>query len=318
MTRVLVTGGTGFVGRRLVRALIAGGYTVRLATRAVMAPPRPDVEIVPVGPIGSRTDWREALSGIEHVVHAAAMVHVMRPSADDEKAFHEVNALGTETLARAAASAGIRRFILLSTVKVLGEESRNRPLRDDDPPRPHDAYAKSKYEGEERAANAAAGVGMELVVLRPPLVYGPGVKGNFATLLRLCDSGLPLPLGAIRNRRSLIYVDNLVQAIITALAHKNSLSGRFLISDGEPVSTPELIRALGSALERPVRLIPVPLNLLCLTAKAFGMRPVMERLIGSLEVDDGRFRTSTGWVPNATLGDGLRATAAWWRSGRCH
>ncbi|HEX6978359.1 MAG TPA: NAD-dependent epimerase/dehydratase family protein [Alphaproteobacteria bacterium] len=316
MTRVLVTGGTGFVGRRLVRALIAGGYTVRLATRAVMAPPRPDVEIVPVGPIGSRTDWREALSGVEHVVHAAAMVHVMRPADGDERAFHEVNALGTEALARAAAFSGVRRFILLSTVKVLGEESGDRPLRDDDPPRPHDAYARSKYEGEERAAGAAVGAGMELVVLRPPLVYGPGVKGNFATLLRLCDSGLPLPLGAVRNRRSLIYVDNLVEAIIAALAHRGSLSGRFLVSDGEAVSTPELIRALGAALGRPARLIPVPSGLLRLTAKAFGLRPAVERLIGSLAVDDGRFRASTGWAPNAKFEDGLRATAAWWRAGR--
>jgi nucleoside-diphosphate-sugar epimerase len=297
-----------------VQALLAKGYSVRLATRMPCAPPAAGVEVMPVGAIGPDTDWRGALDGVEHIVHAAAMVHVMRAADRDPRAFHAVNALGTEALVRAAAASGARRFALVSTVKVLGEESSGRPLRDDDPPHPHDAYARSKFEGEERAAQAVARGGPQLVVLRPPPIYGPAVKGNFAALLRLCDAGLPLPLAAIRNRRSLIYVGNLVEAILVALGHEGDLAGRFLVSDGHAVSTPDLVRKIAAALGRPPRLIAVPPVLLRAAGRLAGRAEAIERLVGSLEVDDAPFRARTGWRPSATLEKGLRDTAGWWLS----
>jgi len=291
--RVLVTGAAGFVGRALVPRLEASGYAARLATRAE------------TGDIGPETDWRPLLADIDAVVHLAARVHVMRDrAADPEREFDRVNHQATATLAAQAAAAGVRRFIFLSSIKVHGDAS-DHPLSASDAPAPDDAYGRSKLAAER--ALAGLGDDMTVVVLRPPLVYGPGVKGNFHAMLRAIDRGWPLPLGAIANRRSLIYVGNLADAIRAAL---DAPSGTYLPSDREDVSTPELIRRTAAALGRPARLFPVPPALLRGLAGAAGKSAAADRLTGSLTVDGAL----PGWQPPFSLAEGLRATAGWFRA----
>ncbi len=290
---VLVTGPDGFIGRALVPTLEAAGFAVRRAGRET------------TGDIARPVDWTPFLEGVEAVVHLAARVHVLREEASDPLSlYRRVNRDGTERLAAAAAAAGVRRFILLSTVKVHGENAR-RPLTPADPPAPQDAYAVSKWEAEQ--ALAAAGAGMERVVLRSPLVYGPGVGGNFLRLLRLVDRAPVLPFGAIDNRRSLIYVANLADAIRHAIT--NAPPGTYLPSDGQDLSTAELVRRLARALGRQVRLAPIPPALLAFAGRLAGRAEEVERLIGSLVVD-GRI---PGWKPPVPADRGLARTAEWYR-----
>ena len=289
---VLVTGPGGFVGRALVSGLTVGGYSVRKAGRNV------------VGDIGPDTDWRPLLDGVEAVVHLAARVHVMRDHARDPLAeYRRVNLEGTRGLAAAAADAGVRRFVFLSSVKVNGETT-ERPLSPEDPVDPKDAYAISKWEAEQALAEAADR--MAVVVLRPPLVYGPGVGGNFMRLLRLVDRALPLPLGAVRNLRSFIYLGNLVGAIRFAL---DGPQGIFLPSDGEDLSTSDLVRRLAAALDRPARLVPVPISLLRFAGCVTGRSEAIARLVDSLRLD-GRI---PGWTPPFGVDEGLQTTADWYR-----
>lgn len=289
---VLVTGTGGFVGRALVSALTVRGLSVRGAGRDV------------VGDIGPDTDWRPVLDGVETVVHLAARVHVMRDDAPDPLAeYRRVNLEGTRGLAAAAADRGVGRFVFLSSVKVNGEAA-ERPFGAGDPADPKDAYGTSKWEAEQAIAETAGS--MEVVVLRPPLVYGPGVGGNFLRLLRLVDSATPLPLGGIRNLRSLIYLGNLVDAIRFSF---EAPPGTYLPSDGEDLSTPNLVRRLAAALGRPARLVPVPVILLGLLGRMTGQSQAIARLTDSLRLD-GRI---PGWTPPFGVDEGLRATADWYR-----
>jgi UDP-N-acetyl-alpha-D-quinovosamine dehydrogenase len=291
--RVLVTGAAGFVGRALVPWLEASGCTVRMATRAE------------TGDIGPDTDWRPLLADTDAVVHLAARVHVMRDrAADPEREFDRVNHRATATLAAQAAATGVRRFVFLSSIKVHGDAS-DHPLSASDAPAPDDAYGRSKL-AAERALTAIGG-SMTVVVLRPPLVYGPGVKGNFRAMLRAIERGWPLPLGAVANRRSLIYVDNLADAIRAAL---DAPPGTYLPSDREDVSTPDLLRRTAAALGRPARLFPVPPGLLLGLAAAAGKAAAADRLTGSLTVDGAL----PGWQPPVSMAEGLRATADWFRA----
>jgi UDP-N-acetyl-alpha-D-quinovosamine dehydrogenase len=291
--RVLVTGAAGFVGRALVPRLAAAGWAVRPATRAE------------TGDIGPGTDWRPLLADLDAVVHLAARVHVMRDrAADPEHEFDRVNHRAAAALAAQAATAGVRRFVFLSSIKVHGDAS-DHPLAASDAPAPDDAYGRSKLAAERALANL--GGGMTVVALRPPLVYGPGVKGNFRAMLRAIDRGWPLPLGAIANRRSLIYVGNLADAIRTAL---DAPPGTYLPSDREDVSTPELIRRAAEALGRPARLFPMPPGLLRGLAVAAGKATAADRLTGSLTVDGAL----PGWRPPVSMAEGLRATADWFRA----
>lgn len=275
------------------------------------------IEVAPVGSIGPDTDWGAALSGVDTVVHLAARVHVTdETAADPMAAFRQVNVLGTERLARSAAAAGVRRLVFLSSVKVNGEGTRGRAYTEGDAPAPEDGYARSKWEAERGLARIADETGLEVVVLRPPLVYGPGVKANFLALMRAIDRGLPLPLGAIDNRRSLLFVGNLADAVVRCIGHPGAAGKTFLLRDGEDVSTPELIRRLARALERPARLFPFPPALLKLAAGLAGRREAADRLLGSLTVDDSRIRRELGWAPPHGLDQGLRITAAWYRSRR--
>lgn len=267
---------------------------------------------ITVNGIDAETQWAQALDGMAAVVHLAARVHVMAETSTDPMAdFRAVNVGGTLTLARQAAAAGVQRFVFVSSVKVNGESSRPlQAIRELDAPAPQDPYAISKHEAEVGLRQIATDTGMEVVIIRPPLVYGPGVKANFAALMAAIANGTPLPLGALHNRRSLVGLDNLVDFIITCLTHTAAANETFLVSDGENLSTTDLARRLGIALNRPARLIPVPATWLMAGARLLGRRAAAERLCGNLQVDITKARTLLGWTPPISVDEGLRRAAA--------
>jgi nucleoside-diphosphate-sugar epimerase len=331
--RVLVTGATGFVGRALLPVLHEAGWDITAVLRRSMpeagaslaAPAR----TVVLGEFGPETDWSAALrypadgssaAPVDAVVHLAARVHVMQESdPDPDAAFNRANAEATARLAAEAARAGVSRFVYLSSVKVSGErtEPGGRPFREDDAPAPDDAYARSKLAAEVALARIAGGTaGMSVTVLRPPLLYGPHVRGNFLSLIRLVGRGLPLPFGAVKdNRRSLLAVGNLADAIRRVLdAAAPRGFGAYLLRDGEDLSTAALLRRLGDALDSPARLVPVPPAMLAAALRAIGRGGMAERLLGSLQIDDSRFRETFGWTPPFDVDAGLRQAAAWFRS----
>lgn len=304
--RVLVTGATGFVGRALCEQLIAAGHEVIPAVRFRAGLPNESV----VGDIGSSTDWRLALVGCDAVVHLAARVHMMQDNAHDSLAlYREINTEATLNLARQAAEAGVKRFVFISSIKVNGEGG-DAAYREFDVPVPADAYAISKWEAEQGLRRIARETGLEVVILRPPLVYGPGVKANFLRLMQWVQKGWPLPLGAIRNRRSLLYLGNFVDAIRLCVEHPDAAGQTFLLDDGEPVSTPELVRAIARAMGRPARLLAVPVGGLGMAGALRGKRAAVARLTGSLYVDDSAIRSRLGWVPPYSMEAGLAATVA--------
>ncbi|MBC7952294.1 MAG: NAD-dependent epimerase/dehydratase family protein [Rhodospirillaceae bacterium] len=307
--RILVTGASGFVGGPVCRRLLSSGHEVIAAVRRDDAFLPMDVEARRVAELGPNTDWRGALKGCDGVIHLAARAHVMRDTATDRLTlFRRINRDGTVRLAEQAAGAGVGRFVFVSSIKVNGEATpAHKPFHGDDAPAPLDPYGISKAEAEAELAGIATRTGLSLAVVRPPMVHGPGAKGNLAALMRVLDKGLPLPLGAIRNRRSLVGVENLADALAFLVTHP--AQGRFLIRDGEDISTPELIRNLAEGLGRKACLPPVPVALLRLAASLLGKGAAMQRLTGSLVVDDSPLR-ALDWVPPVTLADGLRAVAA--------
>ncbi len=309
---ILVTGGTGFIGRRLIERLLGGGRAVRASIRR--RPPEPAAgtqAAVEVGDVNGDTDWTEALHGASVVVHLAARAHVMRDTANDPLAeYRRVNVAGTINLARQAAASGVRRFVFVSSIKAHGEVTGvGSAFSAASAPAPMDAYGLSKREAEQELAKLARDTGMEWVVVRPPLVYGPGVKGNFLALMRAVHRGMPLPLGAIYNRRSLVALDNLVDLLATCIDHRAAANRAFLVSDGSDLSTTELLRRIGVALGRSARLIPVPEPLLRWGAKALGQPAVAQRLCGSLQVDISETQRILDWAPPVTVDEGLRRTA---------
>jgi nucleoside-diphosphate-sugar epimerase len=305
--RVLVTGATGFVGRAVVAALRERGRAARAVVRA--GPAAPDTAIVP--DIGPDTDWDAALEGIDAVIHLAARVHVMHETAADPLAdFRRTNLHGSARLAEAAARAGVRRLVFASTVKVLGEATPpDAPFGDDSPARPVDPYGISKLEAERALAAIGASSGLEVTVLRPPLIHGPGVGGNMARLLGWIASGRPLPLGAVDNRRSLIALDNFADALIRAADHPAAAGRCFLVADAPDLSTPELVRRLAAAMGRPARLVPVPVSWMRGAARLAGAGAALERLVGSLRVDASGFGRTIGGPPPLDVDAALAATA---------
>ena len=308
--RVLVTGASGFIGRAVTRALRDAGMDVTVALRRAdtSASLPADIRAVAVGDIDGATDWGDALQAVDRVIHLAGIAH--QPIGEDAAPrYHAVNVEGTAALARAAAAHGVRRLLFLSSVKVNGEETPERPFRESDAPMPEDIYGRSKWQAEQRLADVAASGAMSFTVLRSPLVYGPGVGGNFANLLRLCDTALPLPFAAIANRRSLIARDNLVGAVLSCLDHPAAANETFLVRDGEDLATPALVRRLRRALSRPARLFAVPTPLLITAGAVIGRSALVRRLTGSLAVDDSKLRTLIGWRPRVGVDAALTRTA---------
>ncbi len=305
MTGILVTGANGFIGEHLCRYLLGKGYAVGAALREY----RPNWNLgeqIVVGDIHADTDWRDALRGVETVVHLAARVHVMRESEQDPlRAFRRVNVEGTVSLARQAALSGVRRMIYLSSIKVNAERTRGVPCLADDEPRPEDAYGISKWEAEQALNQIARETGIELVIVRPVLIYGAGVKGNFESLMALIRRALPLPLGGIDNRRSFLSIQNLVDFLRCCIEHPAAAGEVFLVSDGEDLSTPELIRKLGHAMGCEVRLFPVPSALLRIAGLLTGRSGVIARLSEDLQVDIAKNRERLGWSPVITMEQAL-------------
>ena len=304
--KVVITGVGGFVGRALSAEVVSHGLEVQGVTRTSCDLPR-GVRNVVVGDIDGGTVWRDALKECEVVIHLAARAHVMHDAtADPLFEFRRVNSLGTINLARQAAAAGVRRFVFVSTIGVNGAETFDQPFTAEDGAAPQSPYAVSKHEAEQGLLALAVETGMEVVTIRPPLVYGPGAPGNFGSLLRWLRRGVPLPLGAIHNQRSLVGLGNLVDLIMTCLEHPGAANQTFLVSDGEDVSTTELLRRTGEAMGSPARLVPVPAGMLKLAAAMVGKRDMAQRLCGSLRVDIGKTRRLLGWSPPFTLDEGLR------------
>ncbi|WP_137821640.1 SDR family oxidoreductase [Pseudomonas sp. D(2018)] len=310
--RVLLTGATGFVGRGLLERMSAlvNLELVAALRRPVSGLPE-SVTCLQVPGLEPDTDWRTALEGIDAVIHSAARVHVMHDQSSDPLAeFRKVNVDGTLNLARQAAAAGVRRFIFISSIKVNGEGTPvGTPYTADAQPAPADPYGISKMEAEQGLRAIAAETGMEVVIIRPTLVYGPGVKANFLSMMRWLHKGVPLPFGAIHNRRSLVALDNLVDLIVTCIDHPAAANQTFLVSDGEDLSTTELLRRMGTALGKPARLLPVPSWVLEAGAAMLGKKALSQRLCGSLQVDISKTRELLGWEPSVSVDTALRKTA---------
>ncbi len=308
--RIAVTGASGFVGRALLRAGAEAGHAMIAVSRQ-----RPDgaAEFRAIAGLDDAAGLARAFAGVDAVAHCAARVHVMHHEGADALArFRAVNVIGTRAVLTAAQGAGAKALAVLSTAKVLGEGTGGRALRDSDPLAPEGAYARSKAEAEELVAREAGA--LPWCVVRPPLVYGPGVGGNFRRLLRLADlaATVPIPLGGVRNGRSLVYVDNLCDAILRVLTDQRAHRGRFLVSDGAPVSTADLLRRIGEARGRATRLVRVPPALLRTALRLVGRGAEAERLLESFTVDDSAIRTTLGWSPPVTPAEGVARTVRWW------
>jgi nucleoside-diphosphate-sugar epimerase len=314
LSRVLVTGANGFVGRCLCDMLLGRGTSVRAAIRG-LEHFRTDIDRWTWDGLTSQTDCLPALAEVDTVVHLAARVHVMQETTADPLAeFRRVNVQGTLNLAQQAATAGVRRFVFVSSVKVNGESTPlGSPFKAEDGSAPLDAYGVSKMEAEHGLREIAADTGMEVVIIRPPLVYGPGVKANFRAMMRWLSWGVPLPLGAINNKRSLVALDNLVDLIVTCISHPAAANQTFLVSDGEDLSTTQLLRRMGQAMGKPARLIPVPPALLKAGAALVGKPELAQRLCGSLQVDISKTRELLGWNPPISVDEGLRRAAEGFR-----
>jgi len=304
---VLVTGASGFVGQALkARLAELSGFDVMGAVRSLGQAEH--VDDVAIGSLDGSAKLEEVVEGKDVVIHAAARAHIMKDEVPDALAeYRKVNVEGTLNLARQAAKAGVARFIYISSIKVNGEQTPlGNPFTADDVPAPEDPYGVSKLEAEIGLREIGSETRMEVVIIRPPLVYGPDVKGNFASMIKLVEKGLPLPLGSIHNKRSLVALDNLVDLIITCIDHPAAANQVFLAGDGQDVSTTELLRGVGRAMGKPARLIPVPAGMLMFGAGLLGKKAVAQRLLGSLQVDISKARNLLGWEPPLSVEEGLR------------
>ena len=315
LNTILVTGANGFVGKPLCRALLEQGQAVRAAVRGANRQVE-NCETVAVGELNGQTDWTNALPGIKVVIHLAARVHVMNDTSTDALAeFRRVNVEGTLHLARQAVEAGVQRFIFISSIKVNGEGTLlGHPYTTDDLLAPVDPYGISKREAEDALRQLAFDTGLEVVIIRPPLIYGSGVKANFLSMIRLLDKGIPLPLGAIDNQRSLVALDNLIDLIITCIHHPAAANQTFLVSDGEDLSTPQLLQRSAAALGKKAWLLPVPVFLLAWGATLIGKQAMAQRLCGSLQIDISKTCTLLDWKPPVKVDEALRKAAHFYRS----
>lgn len=309
MRSVLVTGANGFIGRAVSVELIRNNYDIRCVVRKPFQ--LEGAKILTIPSLAEQFNWSDLLNGVECVIHTAARVHIHNEKATNPlEEFRKVNVEGTLNLARQAANSGVKRFIFLSSVKVNGEVSEpNSPFKVEDSPNPQDDYGLSKYEAEQGLFLIGQKSGMEIVVIRPPLVYGPGVKANFASMMNILQRGIPLPFGAIKNKRSMVFIDNLVSLIQLCIGHPLARDHIFFVSDGNDISTTELLSACAHALNVKARLLAIPQKWLEFGARLFGKKDIALRLCGSLQVDISKTRDYLGWIPPVSMTDGLRATA---------
>jgi len=310
MEQVLVTGANGFIGRALCKELLVSGYQVRGAVRSLdhVSSEGAGVQYAAVGSLEQPVDWPLLLKDVDAVIHLAGVAHYLGPQTEEAEArFRDINVTATRALAEQAAGAGVRRFIYLSSIKVNGETTGKRPFSANDPPRPEGIYGQSKLEAEQALAEICNRRGMELVIIRPTLVYGPNARGNLQRLMGLINRGLPLPLGGIDNRRSMVGVGNLCDLIRTCIAHPSAPGHTFLAADGEDVSTPELVRLLACHMGRRPTLVPVPPSLLKLMGVLLRRSGEVQRLASSLQVDIAKTKEVLGWMPPVSLDEGLKA-----------
>lgn len=311
--QILLTGANGFVGRAVCIKALASGLAVRGALRKKADKEANDlpanVEQIAVGDINENTDWGSVLAGCHAVIHLAARVHVMHDTATDVLSeFRRVNVAATISLARQAATAGVKRFVYVSSIGVNGASTVAKPFSENDVPQPHSPYALSKWEAEQALQKIAAETGLEVVIVRPPLVYGPNAKGNFATLMAVVRKGLPLPFKNVHNARSFIYVENLADALIACATHEQAAGKTFLVSDGEDVSLSDLLRKLSILLGRKTRLFGLPNCVLRFLFRLAGKHDLVNKLLDSLQVDSSKIREELNWQPPYSLDEGLRAT----------
>lgn len=310
MSNLLITGANGFIGRALISKLaLQTNYFIRASVRKKTIQFPRQIEVFENMEASNNANWADALKDIDVVIHLFARVHVMHDKvANPLLEFRNINVNATIALAKLAAKQGIKRFIFLSTVKVNGESTFNKPFSEFDLPHPQDAYAKSKWEAEEALKKISKVTGMELVIIRSPLAYGPNVKANFLKMIQYVKRGIPLPLGAIQNKRSLIGIDNLVDFIITTISHPKAANHTFLISDDEDISTTDLLRRIGKHIGKPARLIPLHPKILSFLFNILGRQDFGDRLLGSLEVDITKAKKLLAWSPPKTLDEGLKVT----------
>ncbi|NNF95790.1 MAG: SDR family oxidoreductase [Halobacteria archaeon] len=319
MTTILLTGANGFVGQHLGTYLLKQGYDVVAAVRQSNSRINfTPTSVVPVGDIDATTEWSTALERVDVIIHLAARVHVMQeqaadPSADPLATFRQVNTMGTIRLAQQAVEIGVKRLVYLSSIKVNGESTTTHPFTEQNEMAPEDPYARSKWEAEQNLLDLATQTGLEVSIIRPPLVYGPGVGGNFLRLLGLVARGWPLPLASIYNRRSLVGIRNLCNFIEVCTHHPRAAGEVFLVSDDQDISTPELMRLLATMMRRPYRLLPFPPSILAAASKLLGQQGIWERLAGSLQVDITKARQQLGWEPPFSLEQGLADTVDWYQ-----
>ena len=309
---ILITGATGFIGKNLIENLLkSANHTPFAAIRRDSASFPSGVKTIRVGDLLPETNWQEALTDIDVVIHLAARVHIMNDTANDPRVeFQRVNTEGTLNLAEQAAKAGVKRFIFLSTIKVNGEYTKpEQPFKADDKHIPSDPYALSKYEAEQGLIAIAKKTSMEIVSIRPPLVYGPGVKANFLSMMDWLYKGIPLPLGSIHNYRSLVSLDNLIDLITLCITHPDAANQVFLASDDEDLSTTELLKKMGQALNKPAKLLPVPHNIFCSGLKIIGKGSIAQRLCSSLQVDISQTKRLLDWSPKIDVNEALNKTA---------
>ncbi len=314
--KVAVTGANGFVGQAVCKAALADGFEVRPLVRNAAAVAQLPDELQPnariIGTIDGETDWSDHLEGVECVIHLAARVHVMNETETDPlEAFRAVNVQGSLNLAQAANAQNVQRMVFVSSVKVNGEETRYSAFNENSPIHPQDPYGQSKAEAEQALRNFSQKSGLGVTILRPPLVYGPGVKANFAALAKLTLRGIPLPFGAIRNHRSLIHVDNLADACVVVARHPAASYKTYMVSDGQDFSLGEMVTLLAEGMGKKAFLVPVPVSVLSCLGRITGKSAQVQRLTGSLQVDSRAIRRDLHWLAPIEARDGLRQVGAW-------
>lgn len=315
--RILITGASGFVGRALCQALLKNGHLIKGTFHSNEISPAISgkMECINVGDIDEHTDWNSALRNIDTVIHLASRVHKEAESyATSLSENKRINTEGTRRLATMAAKCNIRRFIFLSSIKVNGQITGRNPFTEESLPAPQDSYALSKWEAERILKRIGSETGLEVVVIRPPLVYGPGVKANFFRLMKFVEKGIPIPLGNINNKRSLIFLGNLVDAIVSCMNHPKAAGETLLVSDGKDVSTYELIKIIAAAMDKRSFILPCPPRLIKYIGRLTGCSEEISRLTDSLVVDSSRIQSTLDWIQPYTLEEGMRETVKWYRS----